>query len=395
MKITRIETLHADGGYRTCSYVKVSTDEGLIGWSEYYDNFSGTPLDPVIASFAKLAVGMDPRAYGAISEHLLATSRLAKGGVNHQAVAAIENACLDIAGKAAGLPVAKLLGGQFKDRMRLYWTHCGTYRARHADLYEKWGYKTIRRLDDFEEIGKEAVAKGFTAAKTNPIFFDRDKPYMGNPGFRIAPGFMDRSFSKSQLTSICDQLLALRSGLGEATDLSLDINFSQRTEGGLRLARALEDLDLYWLEVDIRDPDALGLIRKGSRTPIASLEGLHGIEEYRPYLVGRTVDTAIIDVMWNGVYQSVKIANMADAFDTHVAPHNPVGDLGSLMSLHFCAAIPNARIMEIRPDEAPWTRQFITQPIDVRDGHMYLPEAPGWGADVNEEALAEYPAMTQ
>ena len=80
----------------------------------------------------------------------------------------------------------------------------------------------------------------------------------------------------------------------------------------------------------------------------------------------RAVDTAIVDPMWNGVWQSVRVATLADAFETHVAPHNPVGDLGNLMSAHFCAAIPNFRIMELRPDEAPWTRDFLTHPVDDR-----------------------------
>lgn len=390
MRISNIQTLHADGGYRTCSYVKVSTDEGLVGWSEYYDAFSGTSLSPLIAAYGQMAKGMDPTAYGTVSEHLLATTRPAKGGVNHQAVAAIENACLDIAAKAAGLPVARLLGGPFRSSMRLYWTHCGSFRARHAEAFESWGYQPVRRMEDLEAMGREVVARGFTAAKTNPLAFG-EKPTMANPGFRIAPGFLDRSITSRQLSVLREQLLTLKSGLGPEVDLMLDVNFSQRTEGGMRIARALEDLGLYWLEIDIHDPEALACVRRSSRMPIASLESLHGIDEYRPYITGRTVDTVIVDVMWNGVYQSVKVANLADAFETHVAPHNPVGDLGSLMSLHFCAAVPNARIMEYRPDEAPWTKQFLTHPLDVKNGCVTLPDRPGWGADINEDALASHP----
>jgi len=391
MKITQVQTLQADGGYRVCSYVKVSTDEGLTGWAEFYDGFSGTTLAPLVEAFGRQAVGMDPCEYARLSESLLATTRLSAGGLTHQAVAAIENACLDIAGKALDVPVYKLFGGPFRERVPVYWTHCGSYRVRHSAFYEKLGYEPVRSLDDFTRLGREAVAQGFLAVKTNPVFFDRAEPYMFNGGFRIAPGFLDRSISDRHLQAIVDQLSALREGIGPHTGLMLDVSFSQRPEGYLRMARRLEPLNMYWLELDIRDPDALAMIRNRTSTPIASLEGLHGLSEYRPYLAGRTVDTAIIDPMWNGVWQSLRIATLADAFETHVAPHNPVGELGNLMSLHMCAALPNARIMELRPDEAPWTRDFLTQCPTLQDGHMLVPAGPGWGADVNEDALAAHP----
>jgi L-alanine-DL-glutamate epimerase-like enolase superfamily enzyme len=173
--------------------------------------------------------------------------------------------------------------------------------------------------------------------------------------------------------------------------LMLDTSFSQRTEGYLRLARRLEALCLYWLEFDIRDAEALALIRARTRTPIASLESLHGLAEYRPYLAQRGVDVALVDPLWNGVWQSVRIATLADAYETHVAPHNPVGELGNLMSAHFCASVPNLRIMELRPDEAPWTRSFVTHSARVENGELIVPDRPGWGADVVEEALLAHP----
>ncbi|MDB5946853.1 MAG: Mandelate racemase/muconate lactonizing enzyme-like protein, partial [Ramlibacter sp.] len=378
MKIARIETLQADAGYRTASYIKLTTDEGLVGWAEFYEGFSGTTLAPLIHAFGKTALGMDPRQFGRVSESLLATTRVAAGGVSHQAIAAIENACLDVAGKALGVPVYQLFGGPFRDRVPVYWTHCGSYRVRHAALYEQWGYEPVRTLDDFTRLGREAIAQGFGGVKTNPVFFDKGTPTMFNGGFRIAPGFMDRSISDANVQAIVDQLSALRQGIGPHTGLMLDVSFSQRPEGYLRIARRLEALNMYWLELDIRDAEALAMIRNRTDTPIASLEGIHGLQEYRPYLQGRTVDVAIIDPMWNGVWQSVRIATMADAFETHIAPHNPVGELGNLMSLHFCAAVPNVRIMELRPDEAPWTRDFVSHTPTLEAGHLLVPDRPGW-----------------
>ncbi len=392
MRISGVETLHADGGYRVCSYVKVSTDEGLTGWAEYYEGLSGARVTPVIHDIATQAVGMDPRRFNVLSESLLATTRLCWGGLAHQAVAAIENACLDIQGKALGVPVHALLGGAFRDRIPAYWTHCGSYRVRHARFYEQeLGLDPVRSLDDFVRLGREARAQGFRAVKTNPVFPDGDGLKMFNGGFRIAPGFLDRSFDDAQIGAIEDQLAALREGVGPETGLMLDVSFSQRTEGYLRLARRLEPLGLYWLELDMRDADGLALIRQGSATPIASLEALHGLPEYRPYLAGRTVDTAIVDPMWNGVWQSLRIATLADAFETHIAPHNPVGDLGTLMSAHLCAAIANFRILEYRHDEAPWTRKFLTHPLIVERGEIVLTDRPGWGTDIDEDALRAHP----
>lgn len=392
MKITRIETLQADGGYRVCKYIKMSTDEGLVGWAEYYDGLSGAPLEPVIEGFARTAVGMDPCQVGVLSESLLATVRLASGGLAHQAVAAIENACLDIHGKALGVPVYALFGGPFRTSVPVYWTHCGSYRARYTRLYEaEFGMQGVRSLQDFERLGQEARELGFTALKTNPVFFDRAEPYMFNGGFRIAPGFLDRSITDAQIAAIVEQMQAFRSGAGEYMGLMLDVSFSQRTEGYLRLARALEPLGLYWLELDQNDPEGLALIRQGSRVPIASLESLYGLHQYRPYIEKRSVDVAIVDPMWNGVWQSVRVATLADAFETHIAPHNPVGDLGSLMSAHFCAAVPNVRIMELRHDEAPWTHAYLTHPMVVENGRIQVPERPGWGSDIDEDALRARP----
>jgi L-alanine-DL-glutamate epimerase-like enolase superfamily enzyme len=393
MKIVKAETFHADGGYRSCSFLKLSTDEGVVGWSEFYDSFSGARIDPLIQDFARTAIGMDSRQFGRVSETLIATTRLASGGLAQQAVAAIENACLDIAGKALGVPVHTLLGGPIRERVPVYWTHCGSYRVGPREaFYTSIGCEPIRTLDDLVAVAKEAVKRGYRAVKTNPVFFDKEKPYFFNGGFRPAPGFLDRSMSDRQLAQIVEQMTAYREAIGPDVGLMLDMSFSQRTEGYLRLAQRLEPLNLAWLELDMADAEALALIRRHSRVPIASLESLHGIAEYRPFLQGQAVDTCIIDPMWNGVWQSARIAAFADAYETTMAPHNPVGDLGSLMSLHLSAAAPNLRIMELRVDEAPWTRDYLTHPPVVQDGYMLVPDRPGWGTDINEEALRARPA---
>src|SRR3954468_24187719 len=160
MKITAIETLHADGGARAFDFLKISTDEGLVGWSEYNEGFGGLGVTQVIERLAPTLIGKDPRPIEAHVGLVQALRRVAAGGVNQQAIGAIENALVDIKAKALGVPVYELLGGPVRDRLQVYWSHCGTYRARHADKIKEWaGVEPVRSLDDIVALGEEVKRK--------------------------------------------------------------------------------------------------------------------------------------------------------------------------------------------------------------------------------------------
>ena len=146
-----------------------------------------------------------------------------------------------------------------------------------------------------------------------------------------------------------------------------------------------------WVEIDSFDARALGLIRRSIRTPVASCESLFGRRQFKEYFENYSMDVGIIDVPWNGILESFKIAAMAEAYEVNVAPHNFYGHLSTLMSAHFCAAIPNFRIMEIDIDDVPWKDDLVTQPPQIEDGELVLPTGPGWGADVNEDAIRRHP----
>jgi len=96
-------------------------------------------------------------------------------------------------------------------------------------------------------------------------------------------------------------------------------------------------------------------------------------------------------VAWNGILESVKIAAMADAYEVNIAPHNFNGHLGSLISAHLCAVVPNFRVMEIDIDSAPWRDEFYTVVPTIENGEFILPTGPGWGIDVNEKAVRARP----
>jgi galactonate dehydratase len=390
MKITKVESLHADAGFRNFDFLKISTDEGITGWSEYNESFGGAGLSAVIDRLAPVLVGKDPRGWEALVTLLHAVRRLASGGLIQQAIGAIENALLDITAKALDLPVYRLLGGPVRERMRLYWSHCGTYRLGWPAEMQ---LPPLRTLEDVVALGREVRARGYTAFKTN-VFVLGDRPYLHSPGFARnleQPGFPELNADRHVLRALERQLAAFREGAGPDIDILVDLNFNFKTEGFLKVARVLEPFDIFWVEIDTRDPRALRDIRQGTRIPVASGEALFGRRDYKPYLEHHAVDVLIIDAPWNGVAESLKIAAMADAYETNVAPHNFYGHLATMMSAHFCAVAPNFRIMEIDPDRVPWYDDLVTVRPEVTQGSLVLPAGPGWGTEVNEEAVRAHP----
>jgi galactonate dehydratase len=391
MRIAKIEDLHCNAGWRDFSFLKITTDDGLVGWSEFMENFGAEGLSGVIERLGERLIGMDPRPVEKITAFLHGLTRQTPYGINQQAIAAIENALVDIKAKALGIPVYELLGGPVRDRLRLYWSHCGTWRVSFADRIKAWtGFEPIRTLADVKRAGAEVAARGFKGLKTNIMLFDGPAPRIHMPGFN-GEGWPALNIDRSLVDAITAELDAFRSGAGPSVGLHLDLNFNFKTEGYIRLAQALEPFDLVWLEIDSYDPAALATIRRSARTRIASCESLYGRRQFRPYLEQQSVDVAIIDVAWNGILESAKIAAMADAYEVNVAPHNFNGHLGSLMSAHLCAAIPNFRVMEIDIEDVPWKDDLVSKPPVIEEGELLVPSGPGWGAEINEEVIRAHP----
>ena len=391
MRITAIEDLHCDAGWRDFSFLKITTDTGLVGWSEYMESYGSEGLSAVIRRIGARLIGADPRPVERHTAFLHGLTRAAPGGINQQAIAAIENALVDLKAKALGVPVYELLGGPVRDRLRLYWSHCGTWRVRFLEQIEAWtGAAPIRSLEDVTAQGAEVAARGFKGLKTNIMRFDGPEPALHMPGFN-APFAPDLPVDRALIDGLRAQMDAFRQGAGPGVGLHLDLNFNFRTEGYIRIAQAMEEFDLAWLEIDTPDPAALAEIRRCSRTRIASCESLFGRRQYRPFFEQQAVDVAIIDVPWNGILEAVKIAAMAEAYEINVAPHNFNGHLGTLMSAHFCAAIPNFRVMEIDIDDVPWKDAVVSTVPVVEAGELLIPTGAGWGAEVNEDVLRAHP----
>ena len=394
MKIVKLEDFHADGGWDAYSFLKITTDEGVTGWSEF--NESRRPgMTALIHGLGAALIGQDPRAVARIEAALYAQTRPAAGGLTSHAIAAIVNACLDIKGKALDVPVCELLGGALRERMPVYWSRCGVLRARCADLFDGnvIDRPAVRTLDDLKGAAREARERGFKAIKTNLLLFDDKGGRQFAPGMTGAgAGHPELNLTDDILDALIAQLGALREGAGPAVRLLLDLNFNYKPEGLRRIARAVGPFNLMWLEMDMFEPKALSLVRQSTTTPIGSLETILGRRNLKPYLESHSVDVAIIDAQWNGLPEAIRMAAMADAYEVNVASHNFNGPLANVMSAHFCAAIPNFRIMEFDVDEVPWKPKLLTRPYVIENGELLLPSGAGWGTAVNEAVIRAHPA---
>jgi L-alanine-DL-glutamate epimerase-like enolase superfamily enzyme len=159
----------------------------------------------------------------------------------------------------------------------------------------------------------------------------------------------------------------------------------------VRVAKALEPFDLLWLEVDLFDPGALAHVRHVAPMPICSGENLYGSRDFRPYLDAGGMDVASVDVIWNGFHQAKKIADLAETFEVNCAPHNYYSHLATFIAAQWCAAIPNARILEFDVDDVPWRDELVTAVPEISAGELRIPRGPGWGVELKEDVLRAHP----
>ena len=388
MKIVKAEHFHVDGGWDPWSFLKLTTDDGVVGWSEYSEARARRGLTRVVLDMQELVVGEDPRDFARITMKLRMLTKSAIGGLQSLAIGAFENACLDIAAKFLGVPVYMLFGGALRTRLPVYWSHCGMYRAVYPDIFrDVIGVAPLTSLDDVRALGAEVARGGFGALKTNLLALGTGrKPVVQRGRDQFA-----YNIDGALIAMIVDQMTAFREGAGPGVGLMLDTNFNYKPEGYRQIAKAVEPLGMTWLEMDTYDAAALAAVRRSTSTPIASLEALFGIGSLRPFAEAGAVDVGIIDAVFNGLHESVRMAALLDAYEINVAAHNSHGPLGSLISAQFCAVIPNFRYLELDVDEVPWRKSLMSHAAVVENGEYVLPNRPGWGAELNEAVALEHP----
>ncbi len=386
MKITNVETFIVDAGFRPWTFVKVETDEGVTGYGECSDGRSPLGIAGTVEDLAPVLVGRDPRAFEMRFWDMLRRVRQSPGGIAAKAIAGVDCALIDIKAKALGISVVELFGGPTRDRTRLYWSHCGTTRARWPKLL---GTPPLRTMEDVADLGREVVRRGYTALKTN-ILLPGEPADVFFGGFGGGPGTTDQYVTTPLLRHVEALVGTFRDAVGPDVDINLDLNFNFKPESAMRIAKVLEQFDLLWLEVDMYDPDAVLQIKQSTSTKICTGENLFYMREYIPYFQRRAADVFMIDVPWNGFSQSKKVGDLAEVYQLNVAPHNYYSHLADFMSASLCAVLPNVRIMETDVDDVPWKGDLVTVRPEVVDGHVMTPTGPGWGADLNEEVAREH-----
>ncbi len=387
--IRELKTLSCSAGWRNYYFVKLTTEDGVVGWSEFDEGFGSPGVGAVIRELAPRVIGQSVMQHERIREELFCLTRPGSGGVVGQALGAIENALLDAKAKTLGVPCYELLGGKIRDRLRVYWSHCVTWRAGRVPHYQP----VITDADGVRQIAREVRDKGFTALKTNIWRYEDGKILGWAPGFG-KPFAPELNVDRKVLKGLREHLEIMREAAGPDVDILLDLNFNAKTEGYLKILREIADLDMFWIEIDTLSPQALAFLRSQSTHPISSCETLIGVQQFLPFLRDQAVDVAIVDTPWNGVWQSMKIAAAAQAHEVNVACHNFYGHLCTMMNAHFCAAVPNLRIMEVDIDRIAWDHELFTHVPHYEDGHLVMPDRPGWGTEPIEEVLLRYPPIS-
>ena len=332
-------------------------------------------------------LGRDPGAYEMRNWDMYRATRQSPGGIAAKAIAGIDCALLDVKAKALGISVTELFGGPTRETARVYWSHCGTSRARYPELL---GTPPIRTMEDISNLGREVVERGFTALKTNIVMPGNPASVYGG-GFALGPGSTDGTVTAPLLRHVEELIGTFRDAVGPDVDINLDLNFNFKPESAIRIAKTLEQFDLLWLEIDMYSPEGIRRIRESTNTKICTGENLFYMREYLPYFQMQAADVFMVDVPWNGYTQSKKVGDLAEVFQLNVAPHNYYSHMSTFISASLCAVLPNVRIMEIDIDDVPWKDDLVTERPEIIDGWMTIPTRPGWGADLNEAEMAKHP----
>jgi galactonate dehydratase len=354
-------------------FVKVHTNQGIWGCGEGVDATPGTYH--LVKSFGRRITGKSPLNVHRLFEDIRKSGVFqgAQSGMYVAVLTAVESALWDLTGKALGLPVYQLLGGKFRDKIRVY---CDTalYRA-ESPTPEK-----------FAEAAMEAVKMGFTAVKFD-IDEARDPNKYDAYNWTASPAELDRMYN---------QIAAVRKAVGPKIDVCVDMHGKYDAVTGMQVAKRFEDLNLMWLEEPIpaENVEAYLKITSSTSTPICAGENIYLGHGFRRLLEIGGVDIVMPDLQKaGGLGEGQRIANLANLYYVPFAPHMVASFLGAMASCHVCASVPNFLIME-------WQIYFHTNPMFkeivtfdesmVKDGFITLSEKPGVGVEINEEGMKKY-----
>ncbi len=348
MKITRLETIHVKPRWL---FLKIHTDEGIVGLGEPIVEGRTLTTETAVEEIGRYLIGQDPRR---IEHHWQAIYRDAfyRGGpVLTSALSGVEQALWDITGKWLGVPVWQLLGGNTRDRIR---------------VYGHFGGSTI---EENNASAKAAIARGFTALKTGP------------------GGVWNIVDSYGKITEFVERFASLRQAVGNGIDIAVDFHGRISPAMAIPLCRELEPYHPFFVEepCQAQNVDTLVTIARSTTIPIATGERLFTKWGFREVLEKQACVIVQPDVSHaGGILELKKIAAMAETYYAAIAPHCPLGPIALAACLQVDACVPNFLCQE----QVNLGDGYLKEPFKVVDGYIPLPTKPGLGIELDEEALA-------
>lgn len=404
MKITRVSTAVIEANY-DWTIVLVETDQGVSGIGEA---FVAPGLTATIKDMAVLVEGSDARDVEVIARRLrLATAHAGSGGGTvHHAISGIEAALWDLNARALDVPLWRLFGGKFRDRVRIYAdSHAG-------EALESYSSVLVSRRPSWMEPDPEAEAaeyhwspaeregvytpeayaaraktmaeRGFTALK-----FDIDLPLL--PGEDLYA----RTISPAQLERQIEIARAACEAVAPDVEVAFDCHWRYAPADALKLAKGLEGLPVLWLEdpVPPEDIDSLAWVTSRTSTRIATGENQYNLAGFTGMIERGAVDIVAPDVQKvGGLAETRRIAALADTRYLPLSPHNISSPVGTLASVHVCASIPNFLALEWHAASVPFFDELVTgiaKPI-IRDGYIEVTDSPGIGIELDLDACRRY-----
>jgi galactonate dehydratase len=386
LKITKVESIHV-AEFANILFVRIHTDSGIVGLGETYYTPETTRAF-IHEVGAPMLIGRDARDVDAHWRRLYdATHVYGNRGTEMRAISALEVALWDILGQVAGLPIYRLLGGAFREKIRIYNTCAGPLYARGTPGVPR--KDEVRRTDhqyedliafteDAGALAKSLLSEGISAMKIWP--FD---PYaLATNGTSISLMDIDRGL---------EPIKKIRDAVGDEMEVMMEGHGYWSLPAAARIARALEPYKPFWLE-DFMKPDSpqtLARLRRETSIPICGSELAFTRYAVRDLIEQEAVDIVMTDVTWTGgIAESKKIATHAETYNLPFVSHDCTGPVTLLASIHLSVHCPNALIQEsVRAYYRGFYQELTTDQPRIESGYAYPPEKPGLGTELKPEIL--------
>lgn len=365
MKIEKMDIIVVGAPWRELTIVELTTDTGISGLGEVrMVNKTDTLIAAIQELGARYVIGMDPADMTRLAWNIQVAEYGLPGEVGQSALAAFDMACWDIMGKSLDVPVWKLLGGKFRDRV---------------PAYANGWYQGDRDPETIQKLAKGVVEKGYRGLKIDPF------------------GAASAEITRSERMCALSILEAVRDAVGPDVQIFLEMHGRFTGAAAMAVARDVVDVEPGWLEEPVIPTDVTSLrhLRQSTHLPIASGERMHAAHDLRPFLEEGLVDIYQIDLTHaGGITGLQQLVGWTNAYNTLLAPHNVCGPIGTAAALHFSVACPNFKVLEHFNDFAdPWVFDIVAGAprVDAVDGCFAVPTGAGLGVTLNREECEKHP----